>query len=180
MTQKVTMLIEVIPSPRLDIVRECGKSGHAVAETGRPVNDSFMNETVSNTVHNAEVHASCLAFDVAQEDLLLLDSESMKSLLSGAQKSVVVVFSSSKSDDIGDNDCDAEQKNPTKIRLTFLPIFQKSKFVNNGIRREENNRRNNSDPDDVSNRFPKKRKNLFQIIQSWPIPKIVRGLLRLL
>src|ERR1700716_1335842 len=93
------------------------------------INNAFMNETVNNAVHETEVHTSCLAFDVAPEDLFLLDSESMESLLSGAQKSVIVVFSASKSDDVGDNDCDAEQQNPTKVRLTFIPIFQKSKFV---------------------------------------------------
>jgi hypothetical protein len=146
MKQKITMLIEVVPSPRLDVVRECEESGHAVAETGRPINDSFMNETVNNAIRDTEVHASCLAFDVAPEDLFLLDSESMESLLSGAQKSVTVVFSNSKSDDVGDNDRDAEQQSPTKVRLTFVPIFQKSKFVNNGIRREKNSRRNNSAP----------------------------------
>jgi hypothetical protein len=167
MKQKITMLIEVIPSPRLDVVRECEESCHAVAETGRPINDSLMNETVNNAVCDTEVHASCLAFDVAPEDLFLLDSESMESLLSGAQKSMIVVFSNSKSNDTGDNDCDAKQQNSAKIRLTFIPISQKSKFVNEGIGREKNNRRNNSEPNDISYGFLKKRKNLYQIIQSW-------------
>lgn len=105
MKQKITMLIEVVPSPRLDVVRECEESGRAVAETGRPINDAVMNEPVNNAVNDTEVHTSCLAFDVAAEDLFLLDSKEMEALLSGAQKSVSVVFSNSKSDGVGENDC---------------------------------------------------------------------------
>lgn len=116
MKQKITMLIEVVPSPRLDVVRECGDSGPVA-------------KTVNNAVYATEVHASCLAFDVTPEDLFLLDSESMEAIRSGAQKSVIVVFSNSKFDDGSDSDCDAEQQNSTKVRLTFIPISQKSKFV---------------------------------------------------
>src|SRR5579863_2372397 len=112
--QKITMLIEVLPSPRLDIIRE---PGHKMPEVGSPIDDGLLFEAVDDAAGHVEMHASSLAFNVSPEDLFLLDSESMESLLSGLQKSVIVVFPNQKRENTTDDDCEAKQKDHAKIRL---------------------------------------------------------------
>lgn len=159
--QEITMLIQVVPSPRLNVVRECHKTGHGITEVGSSVDDGLSNEAVNNAAADIEIHASSLAFDVAPEDLFLLDSESMESLLSGAQKTIVVIFPNPNLDAVGDGNCDADQQKQTKIRLTFIPVFKKPQFVNDGVGRKKNNRCNDTEPNDVSERLLKKFKNRF-------------------
>jgi hypothetical protein len=149
--QKITVLIEVVPSPRLNVV---GKHHHARPITGmtkvrRAIDNALANKSIDDAVVDREVQASALAFNVAPEDLFLFAGESMESLLSGEQKTVVVVFPGSGFNGGSDGNGDTKQQQPTKIRLTFIPIFQKPNSVNDGIGREKRKRRNDTKPNAV-------------------------------
>lgn len=156
--QKITMLIEVVPGPRLDIVSE---PAHKMPEGRGPVNDGLLLKAVNDATSNVEHQASCLAFNVSPEDLFLLDRESMESLLSGSQKTVVVNLASRRADAASDSKGDAEQQDRTKIRLTFIPVLQHTELVHDGIRREENNRHDDTDCYTISERLFKKLKKWF-------------------
>jgi hypothetical protein len=164
MKQKITMLIEVLPGPRLNIV---GKSEAGSADTRSTVNDFFSNQAIDDAGLNAEMHSSCLAFDIAPEDLLLLNSEEVESLLSGTQEKVVVVSLSQEPNAARDGYRDAKQESDAKIKITFLPVFQKSQFINNGIWREKNQRHNDAERDHIPKRGLKKIENFCQNIQMW-------------
>ena len=157
-TKKITMVIEVVPSPRLDVICE---PGNKMPDVRGPVDDGLLFEPLDHSIGNVEVPCSSLAFDVSPEDLFLLDCEAMKSLLSGSPQAVVVDFASQRADAASDRKRDAEQQDHTKVRLTFIPIFQHAEFVHNGIGREENNRHYDSDCDTISERLPKKLKKGF-------------------
>lgn len=150
------MVVQVGPSPRLDVVRECHKSSIGITEAGSSVDDGLSRETINDAAVDIEIPSSCLAFDVTPEDLFLLNSQSMEALLPGEQETVIVIFPNSNTDAAGDGDRDAQQQSHTKIRLTFIPVFKKSQFVNDGIGREKNNRRNDTEPKAVFERLLKK------------------------
>ena len=164
--QKITMLIEVVPSPRLNVVSEGKKASIRIAETGGSENDALRNETFNDARIDFEVHASSLAFDIAPENILLFDSETIESLRSGTSKTVIVIFSSPETDNVGDDDCDAKQQKTTKIKLTFISNFQKSHFIDNGIGGKNYNRCNSTERNGVSDWFLKKcKKWLYDAVQ---------------
>ena len=155
---KITMVIEVVPSPRLDIERE---AGHEMPKVGRAVDDGLLFEAINDAAHYIEIQASSLAFNVSPEDLFLLGGEAMESLLSGAQQTVVVDLFSHSADATSDCERDAQQQDRTKVRLTFIPVLQHAKSIHDGVRREENNRHDDSDCDTISERLLKKLEKWF-------------------
>ena len=166
-SQKITMLIEVVPGPRLDVVSEGRHAIPGTTEVGSPVDDRLSSEAVNNTTADIEIHASSLAFDVTSEDLFLLDSESMESLLSGVPKTVIVNLLAHSPNATSDSKYDADQQNHTKIRLTFIPVFKKPQLVHDGIGREENSRHDDTDCDTISERlFKKLKKCLHEAIKA--------------
>lgn len=155
--QKIMMLIKVIPRPRLDVVRESRKT----AEVGRSVDDGLRNEAAYDSAGDIEVNASSLAFDVSTENLFLLDGESVESLLSGSQKTVTAILRNSPANSVSDGDCDAKQQNHAKIRLTFIPQFEKANLADDGIRREKYNRGNHTQRNAIPQRLLEKFKKWF-------------------
>jgi hypothetical protein len=84
--QKLTMLIEVVPRPRLNIMRKIESPG---ADARGPVNDPIMHQSFDDAALNAEVLRPCFAFDILPEDCNLLNSEQIESLFSGSQETDV-------------------------------------------------------------------------------------------
>lgn len=154
--QKITMVIQVVPSPRLNVVRECREAIHGITEARRSIDDGLANESADDAAVNIKVKGSSLAFDVTPEDLFLLDRESMESLLSDVPKTVTVVFFHPRPDGARNNDYDADQENYTKIKLTFIPVLKQSQSVHNGIGRKKNNRGNDSERNAIPERLLQK------------------------
>jgi hypothetical protein len=159
--QKITMVIQVIPSPRLNVVCKCQESIRGVTYVGRSPDDRLFNEAANNATIETEIETSGLAFDIAPEDLLLLDSESMESLCSGKERTIIVKFLNQNRDAVGD----ADKQNYTKVRLTFIPIRKKPHLANDGIGREKGNRRNDTGPNGIFERLLKKCKKCADTIK---------------
>lgn len=125
--QKITMLIEVVPSPRLNVVSEIGEIG---TDAGRSIDDLAVLKALDHSRLDAEISGSCLAFDILPEDIHLLGSEDIQSLLHGTQAKVVFALLSNPPGQPGGNYCPQEEQREAKIKLTFLPVFQKTEARN--------------------------------------------------
>ena len=151
--QKITMLIQVLPSPRLNIVRECREAERGIVDVGRPIDDGLCRKAANGAASDIEILASSLAFDVALEDLFLLRGEAVESLLSGVQKTVTVVFPPSGLDALGDNDRAAEQQTYPKIQLTFIPQVKEPQRAHDGCGQEKCKPGNGAEADGVCKRL---------------------------
>nr|WP_299545305.1 hypothetical protein [Phenylobacterium sp.] len=144
--QKITMLIEVIPGPGLNVV---GKVGEKAADICGPVDDFIMLKSVNYAGLDTEVHGSCLAFNILPEDILLLSGEDIQSLLHGTQPKVVFACLRNPPNHLRGNDCPQKDQGETKIKLTFLPVFQKTEARNDGGGRQKNKSQRSGQPDEI-------------------------------
>jgi len=136
-SQKITMLIQVFPRPRLDIVSECREAIHGGIDAGGPVDDFLVDKAVDDTGLNVKIQRRCFAFNIAPEDLFLLTSQEIEALLSGTRGKVTKTYACEYRDDSG-NDPDrygSDQDN--EIQFTFLPVLQDPKRSKKRIRSKE-------------------------------------------
>lgn len=132
MSQKVTMLIQVIPCPRLDGIRE----RHVDSNFGNPDKNLLSDQRSNYLVSDTEAYSTCLAFDILPEDFFLGDRQNMETFLSGDKEFVLLVPLRDRSDGPCEKDKDCEDKCCPQIKITLFPIPRKSKIGDDIIRDE--------------------------------------------
>lgn len=164
-SQKITMLIEILPCPRLDIVSERQGAKLGPVNARGHVDDVLVNQSFNDSGLRAEIQGPSFAFNIAPEDLLLLDSEQCEALLSGTQEEIVMSFFYGEAGNRGNDQGEQSQKQQTEVKFTFLSVFQDPKRRQKRIRRENENRAYDKGPDNVSNRYLQKFEKFCERIQ---------------
>ncbi len=177
MTQKVTILIEVIPCPREDVISECKTSMNGRVKLGDSIDNSFIDKAIDNSAIHTEILRFALAFDVATEDLHFFGSEDMKSFLSGTEKREIFIPSADSSVHeaygVRQDYSYTNENGNAKIKLTLIPPYQKPKLSNDFIRSKKQNRQRYGNTNIGTNLYLQKLKQFLNCFHSIFLGKII-------
>jgi len=156
--QKITMLIEVFPRPRLDVVGKDHEPNLGDIDVRGSVDDEVVNETLNNAGSKIKILRPCFAFDIATEDLFLLDSQQSESLLSGALQEISVSFFYGDSDNRRNYHDAQNRKDETEVRLRFFSVLKKAHLVQDGVWNKEGRYINDKERNNILDRYFQKLK----------------------